>query len=183
MAARNTKKVLGTVLALGAATGAIVFGSFAAWTAQSSNNGNSVTTGTLDFTNSKPSSAAVFAITGAKPGDTGGDDVTLTNSGTTPISTITLTQGNVANTIGSDIKLKIHDDTANYCIWPDKAAGSCTGYGAWTHADLTGGLTTSGTLAGGASRTFSIDWEFDANSGNGTKSKAASFDLTWDGAQ
>lgn len=183
MAARNTRKVLATVLALGAATGAIVFGSFAAWTATTNNNGNSVTTGTMTFTNSRPSDAAIISVTGAKPGDTGTETVTLTNSGSTAMSSIQFRQtGTPTNTVGTDLKLKITDSNG-YCVWPDKAAGPCSGYGAWTHADLTTGVTVPGTLAAAASRTFTFDWQFDTAAGNATQGKSASFDATWTGNQ
>lgn len=182
MATRNSKKILGTILALGAATGAIVFGSFAAWTATTRNDNNTITTGSISFTNSKPGAAA-FGATNIVPGATGSDTVTLTNAGSVTLTSVVLKQENVTNTVGTDLRLKIHDSNGN-CVWPNQTAGSsCSTFGAWSDAALTGaGITLNGTWAAAASRTFTIDWEFDAAAGNGTQGASADFDLVWTGS-
>jgi hypothetical protein len=184
---RNTKKIAISVLALGAASAAVVFGSYAAWTAQTTNPGNSVATGSLTMTNSKDASAVFAAATDAKPGDTGGSTVTLTNTGTTALSSVQLTQNNITNTVGATMELQIHDDTTNRCIWPTDSAGACGGYGTW-NAGLTsfnikdaGGATDNWAVS--EAHTFTVNWRFNSSAGNATQSQNASFDLVWDGVQ
>jgi hypothetical protein len=185
---RSPKKVAVTVLALGTASAAVVFGSFAAWTASTSNPGNSITSGTLTMSNSK-SAAAVFTATAAKPGDSGSDTVTVTNTGSIPM-TAKITQASVTDSgFGSDLTLKIHDDTANRCIWPTQAAGACSTYGAWDASATLTNFTLDGTGGSGSqwaaseAHTFTASWSFDSGAGNGTQGKTATFGLTWGGAQ
>jgi len=187
MTPKHMKKMAISALALGAASAAVIFGSFASWTAQTANPGNSITTGTLTMTNSKPA-AAVFTATGIKPGDTNGSTVVVTNSGSTPMSTVKLTQGTITNTVGTDLTLKIHDDTTNRCIWPTQAAGACAAFGVWDgSATLTNfnvqGTGGTSTWAAAEAHTFTASWDFALAAANATQSKAAAFGLTWDGAQ
>ena len=141
----KSKKVAMSVLALGVASAAVVYGSFAAWTAQTTNPGNSVTTGTLTMTNSKNAAAVFTAATNAKPGDTGGSTVTVTNTGSVAMSTVKLSQGSITNTVGTDLQLKIHDDTTNRCIWPTQSAGACAGFGTWDASATLTNFNVQGT--------------------------------------
>jgi len=92
----------------------------AAWTASTTNPGNSVTTGTLTMTNSKYAAAGIN-VTGVKPGDTGSSTVVITNSGSVPL-TATRTQSAVVQNVSNFLKFNIHDGTN--CIYP-AAAGGC----------------------------------------------------------
>ena len=125
MAARNTKKIALSALALGAASAAVVFGSFAAWTAQTTNPGNSVSTGTLTMTNNK-NAAAVITATNIKPGDTGSSTVVIANSGNIPL-TVRLTQSAVVQGASSFLKINIFDGTN--CVYP-AGVGACATYAA-----------------------------------------------------
>lgn len=194
MELRTSKKLAISALALGAASAAVVFGSWAAWTAQTANPGNSVSTGTLTLGNNKSATSVFSAATGAKPGDTGGSTVTVTNTGSTTLSSVSLTQGSVANTVDdtqNTMKLQIHDDTTNRCIWPTSAAGACASYGAWNAAGTLDGtfhvISSDADDAWGASEahTFTVNWKFNDAGGadNTSQGKAASFDLTWNGVQ
>jgi predicted ribosomally synthesized peptide with SipW-like signal peptide len=202
MEKRNTKKVALSVLALGAATAAVVFGSWASWSAVTTNPGNSVTAGTLTMTNSK-NGLTVWTVpfSSIKPGETGSNTVTLTNTGTEDLSSVTLKQSAITDFVGdasNALQLKIHDDTADRCIWPTDSAGACAGFGAWTTTGAlagagfaikdNGGTTDvwSGTSPGPAeAHTFTISWNF-TNGGsvdNGSQGDTATFDLTWTGLQ
>lgn len=170
-----TKKVAISALALGAASAAVVFGSFAAWTAQTTNPGNSVTTGTLTMTNSKSPSAVINA-TDVKPGDTGSDTVTITNTGTAGLVT-KLTQSAVVQNASASLKLNIFDGTN--CVYP-AGSGACAGYGAWNGASTINNLSV-GTIAAGASKTFTVGYTLDSASTNTDQNKVNTFTLTWDG--
>lgn len=184
--ASSPRRLAVTVLALGAASATIMLGSYAAWTAQTTNPGNSVTAGTLTMTNNKDATA-VFTATGAKPGDTGSSTVSVANSGSIPM-TVKLTQDTVTDTgFGADLQLKIHDDTKNYCYWPTQAAGACGSYGAWDASGTLSAFSVAGTggaqWAAAESHTFTVSWSFDSASGNSSQGKAASFQLVFDGEQ
>lgn len=178
MAARNTKKIALSVLALGAASAAVVFGSFAAWTAQTTNPGNSVTTGTLTMTNSKNAAAAITA-TGLKPGETGSDTVVISNTGTEDL-VLSLTQGSVVQNASASLKLNIFDGTN--CVYP-AGAGACAGYAAWNgsaSAPLNGSASI-GTIAAAGSKTYTIGYTLESASTNADQNKVNTFNLTWDG--
>lgn len=179
MKARNTKKVLGTVLALGAATGAIVFGSFAAWTASTSNPGNSVATGTLTFTNDKSAAGALFSITNAKPGDTGtAQTIAVQNSGSVAASSVTLTRtGAVAPDLVPHMKLQINDTTNSTCIYP-ASPSPCAAWGAWSGGALDSGISL-GSWAASATRNYTVNWKFEDNADPLTQGKTANFALGW----
>jgi len=171
----STTKIALSVLALGAASAAVVFGSFAAWTAQTSNPLNSVATGTLTMTNSK-SPTAVINATGVKPGDTGSDVVTITNTGSAGLVT-KLTQSAVVQGASASLKLNIFDGTN--CVYP-AGAGACASYGAWNGAATINNLSV-GTIAAGASKTFTVGYTLDSASTNADQGKTNTFSLTWDG--
>lgn len=170
------KKLVVSVLALGVATSAIVFGSMAAWTATTSNNGNSVTTGSLTLTNSKPSAAAIINATNVKPGAEGSDTVTITNGGNLPLN-LSLTQSNVVQGASNFLKLRISDGTN--CVYPAKT-GACDAYGAWNGVSTIANLA-NGSLAAGASKTYTVGYTLEAASTNTDQNKVNTFDLKFDG--
>lgn len=174
-----------TLIALGVATALGLGGSLAAWTAQTTNPGSSVTAGTLDLTNSKEA-AAVFSASNVVPGDTGQDTVTITNDGTVPM-TVLLSQDQLTATgIEASLGLKVYDQTRNHCYWPLDQPGACpAAYGAW---DATASLTSLPVAASdgspqwpaGEAHTFTISWELAATSPNSDQGKTGSFRFTWD---
>jgi uncharacterized repeat protein (TIGR01451 family) len=176
-----------TLLALGIASAGIMAGSFAAWTAQTSNAGNAVTAGTLAMTNSK-NATSVFSAATVKPGDTGSSTVTITNGGSVPMSA-SLTQDTITATgIEASLGLKIHDDTRDWCYWPLPAAsGACgSSYGAWDASSTLTNLAlpaTSGAAQwpSGEAHTFTLSWQLAATSPNSDQGKTGSFRLVWDG--
>jgi len=185
--ARPRRAVI-TVLALGVASAAIVFGSFAAWTAQTTNPGNSVTTGTLALTNNK-NATSIFAATGVLPGGTGTSTVAITNSGGSPLA-VSLTQDQLTTTgVEASLGLKIHDTTRNWCVYPVAAAGACAAtYGAWNGAATLTNLALPATdgsakWPAGQAHTFTLSWQLATTSVNTDQGKTGSFRLVWNGAQ
>ncbi len=183
MATRNTTKVLGTVLALGAATGAIVFGSFAAWTATTRNDDNKVTTGTLSFNNTTPT--AKISATDIKPDDTvSSTTYTIENPANgVDFAGVTLKAENAvfSNThIGEDLQLRIKVDGTQ--VWPSTAGQ----WESWDEASSGGALATgiaTGAWADGVTKNFVVEWRLPTTTDNDTQSESAEFDLVWTGQQ
>lgn len=191
MCARRRRRPLRlpvSLLAIGLATAGMVSGSFAAWTAQSSNPGSAVTAGTLTMTNSR-NATSLFSAANVKPGDTGSSTVTVENTGSIPMS-VALTQDQLTATgIEDSLGLKVHDITRNWCYWPVSQPGACpAAFGSWdaratlVSLPVAAGDGTSAWLAGEA-HTFTISWQLSASSPNSDQGKTGSFRLVWDGSQ
>lgn len=180
MVINNSRKVAASVLALGAATSAVVFGSFAAWTATTTNPGNNVATATLTLTNTKAASH-VLDVSNVRPGDSGSESVTIGNVGSVPLDLV-LDQNSVVDAVPSGaLQLQVFDGTN--CLYP-AATGACVAYGAWDASAGALNDAAAGSLAAtgaGASKTFTIGYRLDASSDNGDQGKASSFNLTWTG--
>lgn len=172
-------------MAIGFATAGIVGGSFASWTAQTTNPGNAVTAGTLTMTNDK-AAASVFSATNVKPGDTGSSTVTITNSGSIAMA-VKLTQDTVTATgIETSLGLKVYDQQRNWCYWPSNTSGACASYGAWDASGTLAALpilnsTGGATWAASETHTFTISWQLSASSPNSDQGKTGSFRFVWDG--
>jgi predicted ribosomally synthesized peptide with SipW-like signal peptide len=195
----KTKKVALSVLALGAASAAVVFGSFASWTAQTTNPGNTITAGKLTMSNSKSGLPILTTgVTNAKPGSGNTDNVTITNTGSYA-ATVKLTQSAVADALSDShnvMKFTIYDSTKGACIYP-AGAGACpaltsalTG-AAWNGATTIASLPIAGTggstWAAGEAHSFDVTWKYTDdgtvdNTNNNATVKTAAFDLTWDAA-
>lgn len=208
MATPNRKKLALSVLGLGAATAAVVFGSWASWTAQTTNPGNTVTAGTLTMANEDAGSTDIDGnpvlttnVTNIKPGDTDSDTVTLRNDGSVDMSSVQLSLSNAAGFSGDTenlLQYRIHDDTTDRCIKPTSAAGACSTWATWDNtanfANFTvltaGGATDVWSKdpdgpggASGEAHTFTIEWQFTNGGASDIDSMgdSATFDLTWDG--
>lgn len=204
MATRNSKKLALSVLGLGAATAAVVFGSWATWTAQTTNPNNQVTAGTLTMYNSKGSGNPVLttSVSNVKPGDSGSDNVTIRNDGSVDFSSIKLTQSSISDFTGdtsNTLQLKISDTTTGRCIWPEDDNDGCGTWGAWDGSSTMTNFTIK-TAAGatetfdkdpdgagagtGEAHVFNVAWRFTngGTSDNDSQGDTASFNLTWDGA-
>ncbi|MCB0879235.1 MAG: hypothetical protein KDC46_09685 [Thermoleophilia bacterium] len=176
-----------TLLALGVATAGMVLGSWAAWTAQTSNPTNQVTAGTLSMSNDK-AATSVFTATNVVPGATGSGNVVIGNTGSVPLS-VTLTQDQLTATgIETSLGLKVYDQTRNWCYWPTNSSGACATYGAWDASGTLAGLAIPATdgsakWPAGQTHTFTISWQLSASSPNSDQGKTGSFRLVWDGTQ
>lgn len=196
----KARKAALTVLALGAASSVVVFGSLAAWTASTTNPGNTVTAGDLTMTNSKGTGVGnpvlETNVTDARPGSTSSDTVTITNSSSGPMA-VSLTQSNVSDGMSDGdnvMKFTIHDDTRNVCIYPAQV-GACpsldnTTVGAdWNGAATINALALPGTgganWAAAEAHDFTFVWEYTdngvVNNTNNGSNPTASFDLAWNG--
>ncbi len=201
MATRSNKKIALSVLALGGATAMVVFGSWAAWTAQTTNPGNTVTAGRLTMGNEKGgvdndgNPVLSQNITDVLPGTTGTDTVTLENTSSGPMAvTLTKTASTDQLSDGDNVlKLTIFDDEIDECVYP-AVAGPCpdldhaTAGAAWITAIDALALDGSGgaNWAAGESHDFVLTWEYTDNGdvnniNNVAAARTATFDLTWNG--
>jgi predicted ribosomally synthesized peptide with SipW-like signal peptide len=179
---RNHRKVALTVLALGAATAAVVFGSLAAWTAQTTNPGNTVTAGTMGLDNDNDGNAVVVTSDAVYPGDSNepGQDVTLENVGDADLD-VTLTIADATtDVLSTELEVQISDGTR--CIYPEDLVADCgTNWGAWSALD---GAYSLGTWAPLDSSTYNVKWRLPdivAGNDNAGQGQTASFNMTWDG--
>lgn len=182
---RGPLRIAVTALALGIATAGMIAGSFAAWTAQTSNPGNSVTSGTLTMSNDK-NATSVFAATNVRPGDTGSSTVVVQNTGSVPMS-VKLTQDTLSSSgIEASLGLKVYDSTRDWCYWPTNASGTCATFGAWDASSSLTNLALAATdgsaqWPAGQLHSFTISWQLALSSPNSDQGKAGSFRFVWDG--
>jgi hypothetical protein len=196
MTPRTLKKTAISVLALGLASAAVIFGSFAAWSAHTTNPSNTVSSGTLTMTNSK-NGFTVWStpFTDIKPGEDGSDTVTLTNTGSAALSEVDLTQSNVVDDVSdtqNQLQIQIEDSTLGhvYCVYPASASACGTNYAAWDGSATIDGLAVKGNTgtndwAVGEAHTYTVGWKFNdlGSIDNDSQGQDASFDLAWDGLQ
>jgi hypothetical protein len=198
MAIRNNKKIALSVLALGGATAAVVFGSWASWTAQTTNPNNQVTGGRHTLGNTKAGATILTTnITDVKPGDGSSDTVTITNTGTGSTDVV-LTQSGVTDMLSdgnNDLKFTIFDADTGDCVYPS-GTGACPALtAALTGADWDGTTTLDDFVVPGETadewlaaedHTFTVTWKYTDdgvvnNANNTVGPNTADFDLTWDG--
>ncbi|MEO6866657.1 MAG: TasA family protein [Gaiellales bacterium] len=180
MAVRSSKKVAMTMLALGVASAAVVFGSYAAWTATTTNPGNSVTTGTLTLTSTVPNGTALITVTDLMPGEVEKQSVTIGNGGSGDVA-LSLAQSNVNQTASNALQLKIEE--GGNCVYPTAATGACASYGAFNGSAGALASLSLGTLTTTVGRTFDVSVTLDnATTVNADQAKVNTFDLTWTGA-
>ena len=87
---KNTRKVLGSLGVLGAAAAVAGLGTFGTFTDSTTPISTDVASGTVDINLANPGYAIPATTTGFVPGDTMTRAVTLTNAGTSPLSSVTL---------------------------------------------------------------------------------------------
>ena len=165
--------------------------SYAAFSATTSNPGNSWTTGTLDLVDDD-SGSAMFAVTGLQPGDTGSRCIRVTASGTTPAD-VRLYAEDLVDSATSDklsdaITLQIVEGTGG-------SSGSCSGFapaGPAIFNGTLGSLATSATdyatglgswqTTGSAPRTvtYMFSYTLSSNAMISTQNTSVQLTFTWE---
>jgi hypothetical protein len=155
--------------------------SAAAFSSTTSNTGNGWSAATVSLTDDD-SGAAIFAVTGAEPGDTGRNCITVTFTGTTA-STVRAYASGLTGTLGPYLNLTVEQGTGG-------SFGNCTGFTAQasttgtlasfasTYTGFTGGFGTWAPTAAGDVRTYRISWSLAAN--NVAAGKSAALAFTWE---
>lgn len=141
------------------------------FTATSTNPGNTFQSATLSMSNDKPNANDLVNITNLVPGDTANRTVTITNS------------GNAGFTYTASISA-----TANTLLWSDTTNGLqvTVKRGAvvlYTGALKNMSLTSSGTIAAGASDTLTYDFSFPSSAGNSFQNLSQDFTVTYTATQ
>lgn len=166
----RSKKIL-VPLATLLAAGAIAIGSGATFTSTTNNTISSVTSGTLDHTNSK-ADAAIFTLDNMKPGDTLNGELTLKNTGSLPAN-FSLTETSSANAFSNDmLKLTITNATTKEQVF------------AGNFGDLVDGQKQGlGTFEAGEANKYQFTVALDQQAANADQGKTASAVYTWDSVQ
>jgi hypothetical protein len=154
----NPSKVLRTLLVLGIVACIAGAGVFSAFSSQTDNPGNVISAGTVKLEDNAGGSA-LYAITGAKPGDTKTSCIKVTYTGTLP-ATVKLFTPSTIGELGQYVNLKIEAGTQTTSTFP-----SCTGF---TPA-ATGATVYEGTLAAFASANNSFPTGITTNPAGTTK--------------
>lgn len=170
MSVTASKKVL-VPLATLLAAGAVAVGSGATFTSESNNTISSVTSGTLEHTNSK-ADAAVFNLTDIKPGDTLNGSLTITNTGTLPAS-LSLTEVASTNEFSdSYLTLVITNTTTNTPVYSGTFGGL-----------VDGAKRAIGDIEPGEANNFRFTVQLAQDAPNSEQSKTASATYKWDSVQ
>jgi predicted ribosomally synthesized peptide with SipW-like signal peptide len=131
----NRSKVMRTVLVLGIVACIAGAGVFSAFSSQTDNPGNVITAGTVTLTDND-GGTALYAITGAKPGDSKTSCIKVTYSGSLP-ATVKLFTPSAIGELGPYVNLKVEAGTQATSAFP-----GCEGFTVYT----TGGTVYEGTL-------------------------------------
>jgi hypothetical protein len=158
--------------------------------------GAGVTTDTNSFNCSTIDKFGGAGSPNQKPGGTAlSTVVTVKNDGTINAGTFTVTPGSCtasqtgvyhgSNTAGfcAKINVTVEDDTgAATCVFPAGAGACAAPFSSNTLASLVSGgaiSLNSGSLAAGASRTYTFKVQLDGSAGNDMQGLTASLPLTW----
>jgi len=116
------RKTLLSLLVVGAAGGAASFGVFSAFSATTTNPGNSFAAGSVSLSDND-ADTALYNVSGRKPGDTVTRCVRVTYSGTLP-ATVKLYRGALSGSLGSYLDLGIAKGTGSQADCGDFQAGT-----------------------------------------------------------
>ncbi|MEV7398536.1 TasA family protein [Aeromicrobium sp. NPDC092404] len=166
----TTKKVL-VPLATLAAAGAIAIGSGATFTSTTANTISSVTSGSLNHTNSK-ADKAILSLANIKPGDTINGGLTITNTGSLPAD-FTLTETSSTNGFSDNyLTLTITNTTTGASVYSGTFGGL-----------VDGTKTAIGSIAPGVANNFTFSVRLADDAPNSQQSKNATAAYQWDSVQ
>jgi predicted ribosomally synthesized peptide with SipW-like signal peptide len=132
----NRSKVLRTVLVLGIVACIAGAGVFSAFSSQTENPGNIITAGTVALEDND-GGTALYAMTGAKPGEFKTSCIKVTYKGSLP-ATVKLFTPTTIGELGPYVNLKVEAGTQTTSTFPN-----CEGFTVYT----TGGTVYEGTLS------------------------------------
>jgi predicted ribosomally synthesized peptide with SipW-like signal peptide len=132
----NRSKVLRTLLLLGIVACIAGAGVFSAFSSQTENSGNVITTGTVTLEDND-AGAAMYSLTAAKPGESKSSCIKVTYKGSLPATVKLFTPTTTIGELGPYVNLKVEAGTQTTTTFP-----SCEGFSAFG----TGGTLYEGTL-------------------------------------
>lgn len=167
----NAKKKILVPLATLVAAGAIAVGSGATFNSTTANTISSVTSGTLNHTNSKDGKA-ILSLTNIKPGDTVNGSLTITNTGTLAAD-FTLTETSSTNAFSDNyLSLTITNTTTGSTVYTGTFGGL-----------VDGAKTPLGTVAPGVANNYVFSVKLADDAPNSQQNKTASAAYQWDSVQ
>jgi len=141
------------------------------FTATSSNPSNTFQSATLSMSNDKPNANDLVNISNLVPGDTANRTVTISNTGNTGF-TYSVSISATANTL-------LWSDTTNGLQVTVKRGAVVLYTGALKNLSL----TSSGTIAAGATDTLTYDFNFPSTAGNSFQNLTQDFTVTYTATQ
>jgi hypothetical protein len=166
----NRSKVLRTLLVLGIVACIAGAGVFSAFSSKTDNPGNIVTAGTVELEDND-GGTALYAITGAKPGDTKTSCIKVTYKGSLP-ATVKLFTPSTIGELGPYVNLKVEAGTQTTSVFPNcegfTPAATPTVYEgtlaafATEHNTFTNGVTTNPGAATKWETNNSVVYKFTA---------------------
>lgn len=185
------RRIIASGLSIVSALAVMGGATFAAFSSQASNNGNTFGAGDLVLEiNGAPGSGStpVFAIGDAAPGDQSVQSFLLTNSGSVNASTMSLQVLGVTDTVASPanlgdvLKLELFLDDGDNSFEPGTDDTLISGPTEITNATWDG-LPLGFGLNGGASRRVYARIIFDSSATDAYQNEAVSFDFTFQASQ
>ena len=184
----NLGKVLMTLLVIGVSGSTVSYGTFATFTAQTTNPSNTFATGTLVLTTSSPA-AAIMTISALKPGDSIARPLTLSNTGSIN-STYTLTTTAPTSTLldtdtTNGLKLEITRCTTG--AWSGGPPSyTCTGGGSAVvlgPVSIIQAAQAIGSLNASSSDNLLVKISLPSGAGNTFQNLSSTILFTWDATQ
>lgn len=176
------KKILFSAVSIVSALGLLVGATFANFSSQAGNNGNTFGAGTLTLKINgagDSSSTKMFTVTDAKPGDSKTEVFDLSNSGTVDASSTTLTSLNVtpnaSGDLGEVLTLQLYIDANNNNVFD---AGDTLIHSGHINAGWSA-LPLGFGLAHGADQKVTATLTFDSAATDSYQGKSVSFDFTF----
>lgn len=186
---QNTRKILLSVLVIGALGSIVALGAFSAFSDSTTNPGNTFSAGTVSITDND-SGSAMYTLTNQKPGVTTNRCIRVTYDGTLD-SAVRL----YASAVGAGaqyVDLTITPGTQGAAAFPNCTGFSSSGPALYTgtlanfassHSSWANGLAAPGPLAANWSTNDEVVYQFsvslqDNNAAQGASS--GSHDFTWE---
>lgn len=141
------------------------------FTATTTNPGNVFATATVSLSNDKPNANDLVNITDLVPGDTANRTVTITNTGSAPVTYV--------GSIGATVSTLLWSDAANGLQVVVKRGATTLYSGALK--DMW--LPASGAVAAGATDTLMFDFTFPSSAGNAFQGLSQDFTVTYTATQ
>ena len=172
----STRMKLLLTAAVAALMGVVVFGTFAAFTATSTNSGNKIDSGTVKIDDDSATTTALYNVTNQKPGQSTSGCLRIKYNGSLPSSVKIYASTGITN--GADYNLQIERGTGLTTV---DGTRSCTGFGSAVsvyNGPLSTVATTYGTgydgKAGGAAwaQNDTVDYRFTITQNDDTTANA-----------
>ncbi|RBY86932.1 TasA family protein [Blastococcus sp. TF02A-26] len=190
--ASTTRKVLGSLGVLGATAAVAGLGTFGTFTDSTTPISTDVASGTVKINLANPGAAIPASTTNFVPGDAMTRAVTLTNTGTSALSTVTLgttaTVSSVLNTDANGLKLTVRSCTVPWTQAGTATAPTYTCGGTVTDFGTTP-VVSNRTLAGlnsltaGGTDHLTFTISLPETAGNDLQGKSSTLSLVFTGTQ